>query len=132
MVPIGLCPRTRGKTTPLIEKLRRAKLRSCQKKNPSWKYFGQILKLKLAEQQQKHSENNINNTTKGCRTWWQSVKSVTGEERSDNSQPSQFIDNTWLNFDDFCDKLNNYYVNIAEFSLANLPSLIEPITTVGE
>ena len=121
-------------TTPLIEKLRRAKLRAYQKKNPSWKYFGQILKLKLAEQQQKQSENNINNSTKGSRAWWQSVKSVTGEKRSDNSQPYQFIDNTWLNCDDFCDKLNNYYVNIAgdvEFSLPNLPSLTEQITTVG-
>ena len=47
------------------------------------------------------------------RAWWQSVKSVTGEKRSDNSQPYQFIGNTWLNCDDFCDKLNNYYVNIA-------------------
>ena len=87
-----------------------------------------------AEQQQKQSENNINNTTKGSRAWWQSVKSVTGEKRSDNSQPYQYIDNTWLNCDDFCDKLNNNYVNIAgvvKSSLPNLPSLTEQITTVG-
>ena len=39
-------------------------------------------------------KNIINNTTKGSRAWWQNVKSVTGEERSDNSQPYQFIDKT--------------------------------------
>ena len=33
---------------------------------------------------------------KGSRAWWQSVKSVTGEKWSDNSQPYQFIGNTWL------------------------------------
>ena len=64
----------------------RAKLRAYQKKNPSWKYFGQILKLKLAEKQQIQSENYANNTKKGSPACWQSVKSVTGEKKSDNSK----------------------------------------------
>ena len=76
--PIGKQPIS----TPLIDKLRRAKSKAHQNGCLSWKYFGQLLELQLQNFQQSQCHKNINNSTAGSRTWLQERPKLTTPHHS--------------------------------------------------
>ena len=122
-------------TTPLIERLKRAKMRAYRKGCVTWKYFSKVMKLQLAKLQVNQAEKNINNVTTGSKSWWHSVKQVTGERKSTGSAPYINIDDKWLDNQQFCEELNKYYVEIAgdvALSMPEIPPDNQPIALVTE
>ena len=118
-VPVGKTPIT----TPLITKLRRAKKSAFRKKCPSWKFLSALFKSKLQELQQTRAEDNINSIAKGSKAWWNGVKEVTGERKTDNNTEYVNVDNSWLTSQEFCDQINNHYLSLGEGTTLDFPNL---------
>ena len=118
-VPVGKTPIT----TPLITKLRRAKKSVFRKKCPSWKFLSALFKSKLQELQQTRAEDNINSIAKGSKAWWNGVKEVIGERKTDNNTEYVNVDNSWLTSQEFCDQINNHYLFLGEGTTLDFPNL---------
>ena len=118
-VPVGKTPIT----TPLITKLRRAKKSAFRKKCPSWKFLSALFKSKLQELQQTRAVDNINSIAKGSKAWWNGVKEVTGERKTDNNTEYVNVDNSWLTSQEFCDQINNHYLSLGEGTTLDFPNL---------
>ena len=98
-------------TSPIIRKLSRAKQRAHKNKNPSWKFLSKLLSAHQKSALLSQTNNTINNTIKGTKTWWQNIKKLTGKQNNNKSSPTIFIDNNWLSNEEFCDKLNCHYLS---------------------
>jgi hypothetical protein len=119
--------------SPLIAKLRRAKRRAFSKGNPSWKYLAKLLSAKLKQLLKRHTDNLINKATKGSKRWWNQVKQLTGDTRSDTTQNRINIENTWQTIDQFVNNLNDYYLSghsVIELDYPKCHPSTEPLTPI--
>ena len=110
-------------TSPLIQKLKRAKQRAHKKGNPSWKFLSKLLQQQMKSGLKKLSNNNINNAVRGSHNWWQNVKTITGESKQTNQSEVINIAGEWLTSDQFVDKLNTYYVEQGDSTDINIPEI---------
>ena len=88
-----------------------SKTKSTQKQKPIVKIPEQIT-IKTAHQKRallSQTNNTINNTIKGTKTWWKNLKKLIGGQNSNKAYPTIFINNNWLSNEEFCEKLSVQY-----------------------
>ena len=96
----------------LIPKPRRAKQRAHKNKNPSWKALSKLLTIQMRNQLKRRTDEKVNSTVHGSKTWWKNVNDLTGEaQEKSHCAPLINMDDSWLSIPDFVEKLNEYYLD---------------------
>ena len=116
-------------TSPLIRKLSRAKQRAHNRNNPAWKFLAKLLSSQQKSALHTQTNNNINNTIKGSKTWWQNIKKLTGEINKTSQSPVIYIEDSWHSIGEFTSKLNRYYLqDHIEVEFPEIPTAGNSIT----
>ena len=72
-------------TSPLIEKLKRAKKTAHKKGNPVWKFLAKQLTNMQKQALHQKTDQKINNAIHGTKTWWNNIRQLTGESHKTKS-----------------------------------------------
>ena len=128
---------TNGKpslSTPLIEKIKRAKLRVHHNKNRDSKlYFSKLLADLQKKELRKQTDVKVNQAVTGSRAWWLNVKKLTGDHKpSSNTSPLINMDDKWVTIDSFVENLNNFFLQSHDTATINFPEIPERSDDIPE
>ena len=132
------CPRRRVRVrqgdpqlhTPLTIKLKRAKQRLYNDKNPAWKFMANLLQSKLQQRRRELTDKNINQAFQNSKQWWRNVSKLSNPAGSNTNcfMNKMFINNEWLTTGEFLENQIEYYASIS--NTVNRPPLPQSETTL--
>ena len=55
--------------------------------------------------------------------WWNNIKDITGQRKTSNEASHVNIDDSWINAQDFCDKINEHYLSHVRDTSFDIPEI---------